>query len=82
MPERSWRCSTLFHQRSIWLRTMAGSSTKSAHRGSSVSSDLSAPATGVKNSQPGKTLTPPAAAASCGHFLIFGFDALRGSDAH
>ena len=64
MPERSWRCSTLFHQRSIWLRTMAGSSTKSAQRGRSVSSERSAPATGVKNSQPGKTLTPPAAAAS------------------
>ncbi len=33
MPERSWRCSTLFHQRSIWLRTMAGSSTKREQRG-------------------------------------------------
>ena len=36
MPERSWRCSTLFHQRSIWLRTMAGSSTKSTHRGQQI----------------------------------------------
>ena len=40
MPERSCRCSTLFHQRSIWLRTMAGSSTNKALRGASVSRDL------------------------------------------
>ena len=28
MPLRSWRCSTLFHQRSTWFWTIAGSSTK------------------------------------------------------
>ena len=28
MPERSWRCSTLFHQRSPWFLIMAGSSRK------------------------------------------------------
>ncbi len=64
IDERSWRCSTLFHQRSIWLRTMAGSSTRSAHLGRRESRVLSAPATAEKNSHPGKTLTPPAAAIS------------------
>ena len=45
-----------------------------AQRGSSVSRDFCAPATEAKNSQPGKTLTPPAAAISaaissvCRHF--------------
>ena len=75
-PERSWRCSTLFHQRSIWLRTMAGSSTKSAEREMSESSDFCAPATEAKNSHPGKTLTPPAAAASAAISSFSYFDAL------
>ena len=33
MPERSWRCSTLFHQRSPWFFTIAGSSTEDARGG-------------------------------------------------
>ena len=37
----------------------------------------SAPATGAKNSQPGKTLTPPAAAGFVGQIgIVVGFDAL------
>ena len=58
MPERSWRCSTLFHQRSIWLRTMAGSSTNSAHLGSSLSRWLSAPATAAEKLPAGKDADP------------------------
>ncbi len=40
MPERSWRCSTLFHQRSPWFCTMAGSSVKTRSLGPRRSSRL------------------------------------------
>src|SRR6185437_16277826 len=61
MPERSCRCSTLFHQRSPWFFTMAGSSTKTRVevpiRSRSVSLPTAAAgATGAKNSQPGNTV--------------------------
>ena len=59
MPDRSCRCSTLFHQRSPWFFTIAGSSRKMRVAGPRRSSSVrlacsSARATGAKNSQPGK----------------------------
>ena len=72
MPERSWRCSTLFHQRSIWLRTMAGSSTKSTLRGKQVEQVVLGTGDGGEELPAGKDADAACGCRFDGHLFFVG----------
>ena len=81
MPERSWRCSTLFHQRSIWLRTMAGSSTKSAQRGQQREQRFSRAGDGSEKLPAGKDADAAGSGGLGGHLFVFDLRRAAGSGA-
>src|ERR1700734_398305 len=66
IPERSWRCSTLLHQRSIWLCTIAGSSTKRAQRAGDRGEEFPT----------GKDTDAAGSSGFDRHFFVVGFNAL------